>query len=111
MQGREGSAMTAQTVRIDAAFGWLAHRPCEGQALHEQGRCRHPERAPRAELRDGPPLADTVTDGYAECCFTEHDRDTRGLDSQLRLDTREPRRTIRQHAPKQIVRRVREESG
>lgn len=34
------------------------------------------------------PLADTVKDGCAECCFVERDRVTRGLEPQLRLDTR-----------------------
>jgi hypothetical protein len=60
------------------------------EALHDHGRCRHLERClADTELRDDVvPLADTVKDAGAECGFVERDRFTRGLDLQLRLDTR-----------------------
>jgi hypothetical protein len=65
------------------------------------------------------PLADTVKDGYAECCFVEHDRVTRGLDPQRRLDTHDPSRPTRpggtmkgrKYTPEQIVRKLREGRG
>lgn len=48
--------MTAQTGRIDAAFGWSGHRLREGRGASCRGGWRHPERGvARAELRDGHP--------------------------------------------------------
>jgi hypothetical protein len=48
--------MTAQTGRIDAAFGWSGHRLREGRGASCRGGRRHPERGvARAELRDGHP--------------------------------------------------------
>src|SRR6266516_1082498 len=70
-----------------------AGRPIDcarAEPLHGRGRCRHPERCVAdPELYDDiVPLADTVKNGCAECCFVERYRFTRGLDPQLRLDTR-----------------------
>jgi hypothetical protein len=54
--------MTAQTGRIDAAFGGSDHRLREGRGASCRGGCPHPERGvARAELRDGRPLADATT--------------------------------------------------
>ena len=48
--------MTAQTGRIDAAFGGSDHRLREGRGASSRGGRRHPERGvARAELRDGHP--------------------------------------------------------